>query len=82
MKLLMLLLSLVQWGTPADGCGLRLHAATLMHVCVDVDRRSLLSRCLPSPCLQDLVMPSCSGLDLLRFVRSNEGLNNLPVVSE
>ncbi|GAX79000.1 hypothetical protein CEUSTIGMA_g6440.t1 [Chlamydomonas eustigma] len=30
--------------------------------------------------LTDLVMPTCSGLDLLRYVRSNEVLSNLPVV--
>ena len=27
-------------------------------------------------------MPTCSGLDLLRFVRSQQGFQNLPVVSE
>ena len=27
-------------------------------------------------------MPSCSGLDLLRYVRSNQGLCNMPVISE
>jgi CheY-like chemotaxis protein len=32
--------------------------------------------------LTDLVMPTYSGLDLLRFVRSHQGLKNLPVVSE
>lgn len=32
--------------------------------------------------LQDVMMPEVDGLELLRFVRSNEELSNLPVISE
>jgi CheY-like chemotaxis protein len=33
-------------------------------------------------CLQDVMMPDVDGLDILRYVRSNAQLADLPVISE
>jgi CheY-like chemotaxis protein len=33
-------------------------------------------------CLQDLMMPEVDGLDILRYVRGNILLSDLPVISE